>query len=100
MQKLESREVAALDPYKFMALIGKRVIHPGGRASTEALLDLAGITPAVRHARRLGQDLRQCWPLRHQDRNWSVRDDEVAHGQRRAVPWLCPCRWTQTSVSV
>ena len=39
-----SREVAALDPYKFMAVIGKRVIHPGGRASTEALLKRAGIT--------------------------------------------------------
>jgi ubiquinone/menaquinone biosynthesis C-methylase UbiE len=36
--------VAALDPYKFMALIGKRVIHPGGRASTAALLDRAHIT--------------------------------------------------------
>lgn len=32
--KLASREMAALDPHKFMAVIGKRVIHPGGRAST------------------------------------------------------------------
>ena len=48
VQKLASREVAALDPYKFMALIGKRVIHPGGRASTEALLGRAGITPTSR----------------------------------------------------
>ena len=44
MQKLTSGEVAALDPYAFMALIGKRVIHPGGRASTEALLGRAQIT--------------------------------------------------------
>jgi hypothetical protein len=31
--KLAPDEVATLDPYKFMAVIGKRVIHPGGRAS-------------------------------------------------------------------
>lgn len=48
MQRLASREVAALDPYKFMALIGKRVIHPGGRASTKALLERAAITEASR----------------------------------------------------
>jgi SAM-dependent methyltransferase len=44
VQRLASRDVAALDPYKFMALIGKRVIHPGGRASTEALLQRAALT--------------------------------------------------------
>ena len=48
MGKLASQEVAGLDPYKFMALIGKRVIHPGGRASTEALLRRAGLTPESR----------------------------------------------------
>ena len=37
-----------MDPYKFMALIGKRVIHPGGRASTEALLARAQITGSAR----------------------------------------------------
>jgi SAM-dependent methyltransferase len=42
--KLAAEEIAKLDPYKFMATIGKRVIHPGGRASTEALLDRAAIT--------------------------------------------------------
>ncbi len=41
--KLAAAEIAALDPYKFMATIGKRVIHPGGRASTDALLHRAGI---------------------------------------------------------
>jgi SAM-dependent methyltransferase len=46
--KLAASEVAALDPYKFMAVIGKRVIHPGGRASTEALLAQAQITGAAR----------------------------------------------------
>ncbi|HEX9529566.1 MAG TPA: class I SAM-dependent methyltransferase, partial [Acidimicrobiales bacterium] len=42
--KLAAAEIGELDPYKFMAVIGKRVIHPGGRASTRALLDRAGIT--------------------------------------------------------
>jgi len=36
--KLAADQVSDLDPYKFMAVIGKRVIHPGGRASTRALL--------------------------------------------------------------
>jgi SAM-dependent methyltransferase len=35
-------------PYKFMATIGKRVIHPGGRVSTEALLARARITATTR----------------------------------------------------
>lgn len=48
MAKLAADEVAKLDPYKFMATIGKRVIHPGGRASTEALLAAAGIASASR----------------------------------------------------
>ena len=42
--KLAPPEIGDLDPYKFMAVIGKRVIHPGGRASTEALLRRARIT--------------------------------------------------------
>lgn len=46
--KLASAEIAKLDPYKFMAVIGKRFIHPGGRASTRALLDRAGITAESR----------------------------------------------------
>ena len=48
MAKLAVEEVAALDPYLFMAVIGKQVIHPGGRASTEALLARAGITESSR----------------------------------------------------
>ncbi|HEV2259499.1 MAG TPA: class I SAM-dependent methyltransferase [Streptosporangiaceae bacterium] len=68
MTRLTAAEVAALDPYKFMATIGKTVIHPGGRASTQALLARARIaatsrvldvgcgvaTTAVEIARRLG----------------------------------------------
>jgi ubiquinone/menaquinone biosynthesis C-methylase UbiE len=43
VSRLAAAEIHELDPYKFMATIGKRVIHPGGRASTERLLDLAAI---------------------------------------------------------
>jgi hypothetical protein len=46
--KLAPGQISDLDPYKFMAVIGKRVIHPGGRASTEALLRRAQITGAAR----------------------------------------------------
>lgn len=65
---LTSEEVARLDPYQLMAVLGKRVIHPGGRRSTEELLELAAIregdhvlevgcgvgTTAVEIARRFG----------------------------------------------
>jgi SAM-dependent methyltransferase len=44
MTKLAADEIAKHDPYKFMAVVGKRVIHPGGRASTAALLERAGIS--------------------------------------------------------
>jgi SAM-dependent methyltransferase len=45
VNKLAADEIQGLDPYKFMAAIGKRVIHPGGRASTEALFNQARIGP-------------------------------------------------------
>jgi len=48
MTKLAAADVAALDPYQFLATLGKRVIHPGGRASTAALLTRAGITASSR----------------------------------------------------
>lgn len=68
MTRLAAGEIAELDPYKFMATLGKRVIHPGGRASTEAVLQRAGLdersrvldvgcgvaTTAVTIARRFG----------------------------------------------
>src|SRR5713101_4512058 len=68
MTRLDTGEIAALDPYKFMATVGKRVIHPSGRASTQALLARAGIdrddrvldigcgvgTTAIEIARRFG----------------------------------------------
>ena len=46
--KLAAGQISDLDPYKFMAVIGKRVIHPGGRASTEALLSRAQVTGSDR----------------------------------------------------
>jgi SAM-dependent methyltransferase len=48
MTKLAADEIAKLDPYKFMAVVGKRVIHPGGRASTDEVLARAHITAASR----------------------------------------------------
>jgi SAM-dependent methyltransferase len=43
MTRLAAAQIADLDPYQLMAVIGKRVIHPGGRASTDRLLARAGI---------------------------------------------------------
>src|SRR2546425_1594629 len=39
-------DVGSLDPYALMAVLGKRVIHPGGRRATEELIELAGFAPA------------------------------------------------------
>lgn len=51
--RLTSAQIAALDPYQFMAELGKSVIHPGGRRSTEELLDLAELAPGA-HALDIG----------------------------------------------
>lgn len=49
MQRLSAQQVGALDPYAFLAVLGKRVIHPGGRASTDQLLGWAsGLGPGDR----------------------------------------------------
>jgi SAM-dependent methyltransferase len=45
MTRLTAEQVQGLDPYAFLAVLGKRVIHPGGRASTDRLLQLAGVGP-------------------------------------------------------
>jgi arsenite methyltransferase len=45
---LTRTEVEALDPYAFLAVLGKRVIHPGGRASTDRLLETANVQPGER----------------------------------------------------
>jgi SAM-dependent methyltransferase len=44
MPALTAHEVQQLDPYAFLAVLGKRVIHPGGRASNR-LLELAAARP-------------------------------------------------------
>lgn len=68
MQRLTGDQVGRLDPYAFLAVLGKRVIHPGGRASTDQLLAWAKLrsgdrvldigcgvgTTAIRIARETG----------------------------------------------
>ena len=46
--QLTDADIDRLDPYAFMAAIGKRVIHPGGRRSTHELFRLAGFQPGQR----------------------------------------------------
>jgi SAM-dependent methyltransferase len=48
MAKLTASDVKELDPYAFLAVLGKRVIHPGGRASTDRLLQWAAVQPGER----------------------------------------------------
>lgn len=43
-RRLSAAEINQLDAYAFLALLGKRVIHPGGRRSTEELLGAAQLT--------------------------------------------------------
>lgn len=71
MATLTGEQVQNLDPYAFLAVLGKRVIHPGGRASTDRLLELAAVSPgdrvldigcgvgttAIRLAREYGADV-------------------------------------------
>ncbi len=71
MSQLSAQQVRELDPYAFLAVLGKRVIHPGGRESTEQLLEWAALRPgervldigcgvgttAIRIARQAGADV-------------------------------------------
>src|SRR5205085_11103547 len=41
-------DVARLDPYAFLAVLGKRVIHPGGRRATEEVIGFADFAPGQR----------------------------------------------------
>jgi SAM-dependent methyltransferase len=41
---LTPEQVMDLDPYSFLAALGKKVVRPGGHRSTEELFSLAGIT--------------------------------------------------------
>jgi SAM-dependent methyltransferase len=45
-RSLSAAEVEQLDPYAFFAVLGKRVIHPGGRTATDALIVRAEFNPA------------------------------------------------------
>ena len=68
MPRLTAADVATLDPYAFFAVLGKRVIHPGGRRATEELFARADLqagqhvldvgcgvgTTALQVARRFG----------------------------------------------
>src|SRR5260370_41962833 len=68
MSRLTASDIAALDPYAFFAVLGKRVIPPGGRRATEELCQRADLqeghqvldvgcgvaTTAIEVARRFG----------------------------------------------
>ena len=45
MSSRTKEEIEALDPYSFLAALGKRVVRPGGHVSTEKLFELAEIKP-------------------------------------------------------
>lgn len=45
MSSLTKEEIGALDPYSFLAVLGKNVVRPGGHVSTEQLFELAEIKP-------------------------------------------------------
>jgi ubiquinone/menaquinone biosynthesis C-methylase UbiE len=45
---LSDRDIERLDPYAFMAILGKKVIHPGGRRSTAEIFRLADFQPGQR----------------------------------------------------
>jgi SAM-dependent methyltransferase len=47
-RRLGAAEVESLDPYAFFAVLGKRVIHPGGRTATDALIRRADFRPGQR----------------------------------------------------
>jgi SAM-dependent methyltransferase len=42
---LSDTDIQNLDPYAFMAVLGKRVIHPGGRRSTGEMFQVANFAP-------------------------------------------------------
>jgi hypothetical protein len=48
MTLVSAPDVRAPGPYAFLAVLGKRVINPGSRHSTDRLLQWAAIQPAER----------------------------------------------------
>jgi SAM-dependent methyltransferase len=69
--RLSNTDIMQLDPYTFMALLGKKVIHPGGHRATEEVFQFADVqaghhvldvgagvgTTAIEMARRFGCDV-------------------------------------------
>jgi len=53
MSQLSAQQVRALDPYAFLAVLGKWVIHPGGRESTERLLEWARLMTRSTYLRKM-----------------------------------------------
>lgn len=47
-RRLTAEEVEAVDPYMLMAVLGKRVIHPGGKPSSEELFQRADFASGQR----------------------------------------------------
>ncbi len=47
-RELSAAKVDRLDPYAFFAVLGKRVIHSGGRTATEDLIRRAEFQPCQR----------------------------------------------------
>ncbi|HUQ64377.1 MAG TPA: class I SAM-dependent methyltransferase [Acidimicrobiales bacterium] len=45
MSSLTKKEINELDPYSFLAVLGKKVVRPGGHLSTEQLFEMAEIKP-------------------------------------------------------
>src|SRR5687768_10554519 len=45
---LTAGQVMDLDPYSFLAALGKKVVRPGGHRSTEELFSLAALEPGER----------------------------------------------------
>ncbi len=43
MTRLTDQEIDKLDPYQFMAELGKQVIHPGGKRSTAQVYAMADL---------------------------------------------------------
>lgn len=109
MSTLTAADVRALDPYLLMAVVGKRVVHPGGRRATAQLLDWAAIrsgeevldvgcgvaTTAIDIARATGGRVTAAdvSPLMRERAERNVRAAgvsdrvEVAHGDILALPY-------------
>jgi SAM-dependent methyltransferase len=95
MQRLSAEQVQALDPYAFLAVLGKQVIHPGGRAATDQLLAWASLgtqdrvldigcgvgTTAIRIAQQAGATVvaADISPLMRERASRNVRDAGAAN---------------------